>query len=254
MTPISEAELILPALMLLDRSPEGLNTSQLIERLSATLHPTGDDMSILAGRNDTRFSQKVRNLTSHDTLTQRGLATRGTGRNQPFRITNEGRTLYDAHRDSLDVLTGFSLDDSEPALRQIATNTPIEILDDALIREGELRLRTAEFRTRSRELRMSAVQHHSQNGYIYCSACEFEFSKAYGSTGRGYIQIHHLKPVSFMRGEPMSMSDALANVRPLCANCHQMAHRKTPPLKIADIRSIVRVSYNYSEENPAIPS
>ena len=55
---------------------------------------------------------------------------------------------------------------------------------------------------------------------------------------RGYIQIHHLKPVSFMRGEPMSMSDALANVRPLCANCHQMAHRKTPPLKIADIRSI----------------
>ncbi len=90
MTPISEAELILPALMLLDRSPEGLNTSQLIERLSATLHPTGDDMSILAGRNDTRFSQKVRNLTSHDTLTQRGLATRGTGRNQPFRITDEG--------------------------------------------------------------------------------------------------------------------------------------------------------------------
>ena len=254
MTPISESELILPTLMLLERSPEGLNTSQLIERLTATLHPTGDDMEILVGRNDTRFSQKVRNLTSHDTLTEQGLAIRGTGRNQPFRITDEGRTLYEAHRDSLDVLTGFSLDDSEPALRQIATNNPIEILDDALIREGQLRLRTTEYRTRSRQLRISAVRHFSRSGYIHCSACEFEFGKAYGSIGRGYVQIHHLKPVSFMRGEAMSMGDALANVRPLCANCHQMAHRKTPPLKIAYLKSIVSVSYNYSEENLSIPS
>lgn len=246
MTPISESELILPTLMLLERSTEGLNTSQLIERLVATLHPTGDDMRILSGRNDTRFSQKVRNLTSHDTLTQRGLATRGTGRNQPFRITEEGRALYEAHRDSLQVLIGFSLDDSEPALRQIATNQPIEILDDAIIREGELRLRTTEYRTRSRELRDLAVGHYSQAGYIRCSACEFEFGRAYGPIGEGYIQIHHLKPVSFMRGEPMSMGDALANVRPLCANCHQMAHRQTPPLKIADLRSVVRVSYTYS--------
>ena len=245
MTPISESELILPTLMLLGRSPEGLNTSQLIERLVATLHPTGNDMRILAGRNDTRFSQKVRNLTSHDTLTQRRLATRGAGRNQTFRITEEGRALYEAHSDSLEVLIGFSLDDSEPALRQIATNEPIEILDDALIREGELRLRTTEYRTRSRELRDLAVQHYSESGYIHCSACEFEFGKAYGSIGKGYIQIHHLKPISFMRGETMSMGDALENVRPLCANCHQMAHRQTPPLNIAKLIAKLNVSYTY---------
>ena len=132
MMPISESELILPTLMLLERSSEGLNTSQLIEQLTGTLHPTGDDMRILSGRNDTRFSQKVRNLKSHDTL--RGLATSATGRNQPSRITEEGRTLYATHKDSLDVLTGFSLDDSEPALRQIATNEPIEVLDPSLAR------------------------------------------------------------------------------------------------------------------------
>jgi len=48
------------------------------------------DLEILANRNDDKFSQKVRNLKSHDTLEQRGLAIFVDGR---YYITDEGRNL-----------------------------------------------------------------------------------------------------------------------------------------------------------------
>ena len=246
MAPISESDLVLPTLMLLSRSREGLNTSQLIEQLQEALHPAGDELTLLAGRRDTKFSQKVRNLTSHDTLTTDGLASRMTGRNQPFIITDKGRALYDKNKDSLNALIGFSLDDTEDALKDITENREISVLDDSIVREGQLMTRSVEYRTRSRELRNTAVEYYSESGRIRCLACYFEFARAYQAIGEGVIQIHHIKPVSFMRGEPLSREDALANVRPLCANCHQMVHTKTPPIPICDLRSMVSVTYTYS--------
>ena len=203
-------------------------------------------MTILAGRNDTKFSQKVRNLTSHDTLTSRGLATKETGRNKPFRITDTGRELYLRHTDSLVTLTDFSLDDSAEGLIELAQDNDIEIIDDRIVREGELRTRTVEYRTRSSELRNAAIERYSQGGRLNCRACHFEFARAYPGIGDGFIHIHHLKPVSFMRGEAINLSEALTNVRPLCANCHQMVHTERPPLSIAYLRSITRVSYIYT--------
>lgn len=91
MVRISESELILPALMLLAYAEAGLTTTQLIAGLDELLHPSGPDLEILAGRSDTRFSQKVRNLTSHRTLTNQGLATRVSGEtNAPYIIPTRG--------------------------------------------------------------------------------------------------------------------------------------------------------------------
>ncbi len=64
----SEKDLILPALKLISESQEGMNTTELKERLRSTLKPCGHDLDILQGRNDDVFSQKVRNLISHKTL------------------------------------------------------------------------------------------------------------------------------------------------------------------------------------------
>jgi len=67
-TEYTERELILPALALLDQHSDGLTTSDLIRELTIILKPDGHDDEILAGRNDTYFSQKVRNLVSHRRL------------------------------------------------------------------------------------------------------------------------------------------------------------------------------------------
>ena len=58
---IAEKALILPALYLIKENGS-MNTSQIIKALTDALTPTGEDAEILAGRKDTKFSQKVRNL------------------------------------------------------------------------------------------------------------------------------------------------------------------------------------------------
>ncbi|OOX91179.1 hypothetical protein AAID95_00825 [Campylobacter coli] len=46
----------------------GIKTSELIVNLIEIMKPDGEDMEILKNRQDTKFSQKVRNLVSHKSL------------------------------------------------------------------------------------------------------------------------------------------------------------------------------------------
>ncbi|MCH7806714.1 MAG: hypothetical protein IH995_06170 [Proteobacteria bacterium] len=63
---ISEPELVKPVLKILDSKSNGFSsTSNLIDDLISTFKPSGKDAEIIEGRNDTFFSQKVRNLISH---------------------------------------------------------------------------------------------------------------------------------------------------------------------------------------------
>ena len=60
----SEEELIDPALFEIYRVGGTITTSDLIKSLIKVLDPQGEDAEILFGRKDTRFSQKVRNLST----------------------------------------------------------------------------------------------------------------------------------------------------------------------------------------------
>lgn len=71
----SENDLIFPSLQLLNLAPHGLTTSQLIHALRELLKPEGHDIEIIKGRKDDYFSQKVRNLKSHNTLENKDLVT-----------------------------------------------------------------------------------------------------------------------------------------------------------------------------------
>jgi len=64
----TEQELIDPALYVVHNNGGSITTSKLIEGLFKLLSPSEKDRQILFGRNDSRFSQKVRNLISHKTL------------------------------------------------------------------------------------------------------------------------------------------------------------------------------------------
>jgi len=83
-------------------------------------------------------------------------------------------------------------------------------------------------RSRSRRLRALAVVHFRRQGRLGCEACGFDFGKAYGDRGRGYIEIHHRVPIYMYEGEDLKrkLREALANLAALCANCHRMIHRR----------------------------
>jgi hypothetical protein len=91
---IPEPDLIIPTLELLYHAPNGeMLTADIIAALVQQFEPEGEDNVILEKRSDTKFTQKVRNLKSHETLLKAGLAVhiyRG------FKITTAGRKLVES--------------------------------------------------------------------------------------------------------------------------------------------------------------
>lgn len=103
MARISENDLIIPALKLLSRADnKTLTTTELINQLTTQLNPQGEDLEILRGRNDTKFSQKVRNLKSHDSITNKGYAIYTPpaykGASGSFTLTSEGEKNLERHQ------------------------------------------------------------------------------------------------------------------------------------------------------------
>lgn len=85
---ISESELGVPALRAMTARPGGfISTSDLIGELFNLFRPTGKDAETIPGRKDTYFSQKVRNLVSHQ--------------NAPGNIIAEGYAEHIADEDGL---------------------------------------------------------------------------------------------------------------------------------------------------------
>lgn len=94
---IREKDLIIPTLQLAASRPDGvITTSDLIKKLGDIFEPKGEDAEILDGRQDSRFSQIVRNLVSHKnsstSIFSKGYATyHKLPKDGSIRITDEGR-------------------------------------------------------------------------------------------------------------------------------------------------------------------
>jgi 5-methylcytosine-specific restriction enzyme A len=91
-------------------------------------------------------------------------------------------------------------------------------LDAANLPEGAVREITAEIRYRNPWLKQSVIQLRG----CTCEVCDFDFEQAYGDFGEGYIEIHHLKPLS-LRKKPRQTTPL--EVMLVCANCHRVLHR-----------------------------
>ena len=72
MTNFIESDLIPFALKIIKNKPQGIETKDLLLELRELMKPDGQDVEMLNGRNDDKFSQKVRNLKSHNTLESKG--------------------------------------------------------------------------------------------------------------------------------------------------------------------------------------
>ncbi|MTI16200.1 restriction endonuclease [Rhodobacteraceae bacterium RKSG542] len=105
-----------------------------------------------------------------------------------------------------------------------------------IYREGEEKTRTTTVYERDRRLRAAAIRHHGVN----CAACGFNFGDFYGKYAEGYIQVHHINPLSHLDG-PVDV-DPKTDLVPLCANCHAVVHYKPQQvLSVTDIKALIAV-------------
>ena len=106
--------------------------------------------------------------------------------------------------------------------------------EDEEAMEGQILTRLHRFRERDAGLpRRRKELALSKHGCLACEACEFDFHRAYGDRGQGFIECHHTKPLhTLVAGTPTRMSDLAL----LCANCHRMIHSRQPWLSLDELR------------------
>ena len=244
---VSETELMLPALYFINREP-GITTSRLKSLLVDLLKPTGKDAEIARNRSDTYFEQKVRNLVSHRTL--QGYADYGrVGNDGIHTITEVGRAFLQTNIEALEYLFSgdFNYDDVQSSFVDLTKigepKQKILIYDENLvIEEGTRRVRNVQVYERSKKLREAAISRYMINGHLQCSVCSFDFSTVYGERGKGYVEIHHQKPIFQYEDQDTAkfLEQALQNVVPVCSNCHRMIHReKNAPMPVEELRQLI---------------
>lgn len=245
-TRITESELVLPSLLVLDNIADGAaTTSDLIVKLRELLRPSGEDLKILSGRLDDKFSQKVRNIVSHNTLGREKYATHVGG---VFHITRKGREYLKEKYDVVEYLitNDFKWEDLKKGFIDVEENKKekIEVFDENIvINEGFKKAIISNMYERSKKLRDEAIKKYKDAGIISCNCCNFNFDKFYGKkTGAGYIEVHHIKPIFKYQNQDLKkfIKDALENLRPVCSNCHRMIHRNWKrPLEITTIQKSI---------------
>ena len=102
-----------------------------------------------------------------------------------------------------------------------------KVSDDELLEATEGMMKEVAFfrRQRNRAIRNQCA---ARDNYT-CQVCGFSFEKTYGERGKGYIEVHHLKPLfSYDDEHDIELHDLIS----LCSNCHSMIHMggeiKTP--------------------------
>lgn len=126
---------------------------------------------------------------------------------------------------------------SQPLHQQSTDNTsffPDEVDSAQTFREGSVRQISVNAYERDPKARQRCIDCYGAS----CSVCGFDFGKAFGQLGEGFIHVHHLRPISDIAEE--YEVDPIKDLRPVCPNCHAMIHRRSPPLSIEEIKSLLR--------------
>lgn len=108
-------------------------------------------------------------------------------------------------------------------------------VEEASFEEGGKRYGFTNYYERNPKLRAAAIQCHGTK----CMVCEFDFEKVYGEHGRGYIEAHHLHPISSIKKRTkVDPNTAMAVV---CSNCHRMIHRnKNSILSLEHLKELIQ--------------
>ena len=98
-----------------------------------------------------------------------------------------------------------------------------EALEDEEKDLGKEDLRALREHKRIERNQKLAARAKKVHGYV-CQVCSFDFEERYGEIGKGYIEAHHLTPLSSLKGQKVFL-DPKADFAVLCSNCHRMIHK-----------------------------
>jgi hypothetical protein len=86
---------------------------------------------------------------------------------------------------------------------------------------------------RDRIARSKCIKHYG----CVCQVCKTKLSTIYGLVAEDFIHVHHIKKISSTGGK--YHLDPIRDLRPLCPNCHAIAHLRQDPYTIEEIQEMI---------------
>lgn len=111
------------------------------------------------------------------------------------------------------------------------SNVPIP---EDIYEEGSMQRVITNRYERNDAARKKCIEHYGTT----CVVCGFDFSAVYGSIAQGFIHVHHIIPISTIKDT--YQIDPVNDLRPICPNCHAVAHMKSPPYTIDELRRLIQ--------------
>jgi 5-methylcytosine-specific restriction protein A len=134
-------------------------------------------------------------------------------------------------------------DEAAAAIARELEHSPDEIppldFDDDFEEAPEGRLLTRKHVARERNRKLVDRKKRRvlrDTGRLECEVCGFDFAIRYGERGRGFIECHHIKPVTTLAQDSVTYLRDLAVV---CANCHRIIHRGKPWLTLLELGALL---------------
>lgn len=122
----------------------------------------------------------------------------------------------------------------------IVPKLPIHEIKDEIekahkYREGKLLSHVRTYYERDASARRKCIEYFG----FACQVCNMDFGSMYGEIGSGFIHVHHIVPISSI-GESYEI-DPIADLVPVCPNCHAMLHKRRPnPYSIEELKKLLR--------------
>jgi len=143
------------------------------------------------------------------------------------------RALRELTPETIDLFEGLWLEASGRDLRRSGIHGEERVPSRSYLEGAAVRVLVNRYE-RDRGARDDCIAEHG----AVCSVCEFDFSRAYGQLGEGFIHVHHLVPLSSV-GRRYRV-DGRRDLIPVCPNCHAMLHTGATPPSVERLRQIVR--------------
>lgn len=113
---------------------------------------------------------------------------------------------------------------------------PVLITPEQIYSEGATSTVTLDRYERDPRVRKACLDHYGRT----CQICKVDFASRYPGIGDGFIEVHHLKPLSEIG--KVHQVDPVTDLLPVCPNCHSMLHRQRgTPYTPDEVRAILKL-------------
>jgi 5-methylcytosine-specific restriction enzyme A len=184
-----------------------------------------------------RFSADLINLASSDDLPRGYEAGHAFGKSYDLPLTLSEATLA---QDLVDIVKLY-LEIINRGGLMLPSETVDEVDQDEAANDWTVSERPRYRQHRKLERSSGVSKKVKQTHGTVCQGCSLEFAKKYGPVGEGYIEAHHLTPISELPKELKTDLNIKEHFAVLCANCHRIMHRKNGPKTIQELKAIIRM-------------